>query len=375
MERESRNQRLRRAGTVLGIVILISVLHYHTAQAHIWLHPLLQRAYYIPVLLAAMWFGWRGGVLAAGISSILYIPFVSSMWKTSSAYSASEYIAVGMFFAIGGLSGALFDLERGHRLKVEETARKLSEVYAQLQASFEQLRRADRLTALGELSAGLAHEIRNPLGSIEGAVEILRRPNLEEDTKQEFGAMAEEEIGRLKGLLTHFLQFARPQQPRRTPTNLHDLLDSVRRLADETAKMSGTRICVDAQGELPTLSVDPEQVKQVLLDLVLNAVQAMPAGGKVVLRATQQGDDVHLEVEDEGVGVEEGNLQRIFDPFFTTRAGGTGLGLPIAHQIVSQHGGRIEVKRNVEKGMTFSAVLPIQAVNHADHGSALVGES
>ena len=116
---------------------------------HIWLHPLLQRAYYIPVLLAAMWFGWRGGLLAAGLSSVMYLPFVVWTWRTSPAYSASQYVEVGMFFVIGGLAGVLLDLERGHRAKVEDTARKLSEVYAQLQASFEQLRRADRLTALG----------------------------------------------------------------------------------------------------------------------------------------------------------------------------------------------------------------------------------
>jgi len=362
-----RNQKLFRAAVVVGTILLVSALHYVTAPTHIWLHPLLQRAYYIPVLLAAMWFGWRGGLLAAGFSSLLYVPFIVWMWKTASAYSASQYMEVGMFFVIGGLAGALFDAEKRNRAKVEETARKLSEVYAQLQASFEQLRRADRLTALGELSAGLAHEIRNPLGSIEGAVQILRRPTLSEETKQEFGTMAQEEIGRLKGLLTHFLQFARPAPPRRTPTEIGELLDSVRRLADETARMSGSNIRVEQGEGLPAIMVDPEQIKQMLLDVVLNAIQSMPGGGKVVLRAVPtDGNDIAVEVQDEGVGIEEENLQKIFDPFFTTRPGGTGLGLAIAHQIVAQHGGHIEVKRNRDKGMTFSVALPILSAERSD---------
>ena len=366
-----RNQRLLRVGIVVGAIILISALHYRTAPMHIWLHPLLQRAYYIPVLLAAMWFGWRGGLLAAGLSSVMYLPFVVWTWKTSPAYSASQYVEVGMFFLIGGLAGALFDVERRHRAKVEETARKLSEVYGQLQESFEQLRRADRLRALGELSAGLAHEIRNPLGSIEGAVQILRRPQLTEQTKKEFGDMAEEEIERIKGLLTHFLQFARPAEPRRTPTALGELLDAVRRLADETAKMTGAKITVELPGGLPEVSFDPEQIKQVLLNLVLNAIQSMPAGGEVVLRAVLQNNDVRLEVQDEGIGIEQQDLQEIFDPFFTTRPDGTGLGLAIAHQIVTQHGGHIEVNRNAEKGMTFAVVLTVQSEKTSNHNSSL----
>ncbi|MHB8525324.1 MAG: two-component system sensor histidine kinase NtrB [Candidatus Acidiferrales bacterium] len=374
MKNEMRTRRLVHFGIVGGAIVGITVLHYSTAMSHVWLHPLLENSYYVPVLLGAMWFGWRGGLLAAAFAGFLYVPFIRSTWNPTSTYSASQYIEIGMFFLIGGMSGALFDLERKQRTKVEHTAQQLSEVYSQLQASFEQLRRADRLSALGELSAGLAHEIRNPLGSIEGAVQILQRPNLTDDTKQEFGKMAEEEIGRLKGLLTHFLQFARPPAPRRSPTNLGELLDAVRRLADETAKMTGCSVMVKLAEELPAVSVDPEQIKQALLDLVLNAIQATPGGGEVLLRAVRECDSVVLEVQDKGTGIEEENLQKVFDPFFTTRSGGTGLGLPIAHQIVAQHGGHIELRRNPERGMTFSVVLPLQPKETPEQNSSLVHE-
>jgi signal transduction histidine kinase len=228
-----------------------------------------------------------------------------------------------------------------------------------LQKSFEQLRRADRLSALGELSAGLAHEIRNPLGSIEGAVQILGRPKLPDETRREFTDLASNEVVRLKGLLTNFLEFARPQPPRIMATEIGSLLDSVAKLASETATMAGVAVRAESAEGLPAISVDPEQIKQVLLNLVINAVQATPNGGRICLRANREGDWVRAEVEDEGVGIPSEDLERIFDPFFTTRSNGTGLGLSIAYQIVSQHGGHIATSRNLQRGMAFSVTLPV----------------
>jgi two-component system sensor histidine kinase HydH len=343
----------------IAAIVAVSLLHYATATSHIWLHPLLQRAYYVPILLMALWFGWRGGILAASISAVLYIPHIQMSWAFEPQYRATQIVEVGMFFVIGALTGLLADHEKTQRAHAEETARKLSEVYGQLQASFEQLRRADRLSALGELSAGLAHEIRNPLGSVEGAVQILRRPELPTDTRNEFGNLAQKEINRLKGLLTDFLDFARPQTPKRVPTEPRELLEAVSKLAAETARMSGIQVRVESLGSVSTVSVDPEQMKQVLLNLVINAIQAMPSGGAIALRTARTLESVILEVQDEGVGIPPEDLERVFNPFVTTRADGTGLGLSIAYQIVSQHGGHIAAQRNPERGMTFRVTLPL----------------
>ena len=178
----SSNRRVKAVVLVVAIGI-VSLLHYHTPTSNYWAHPLLQRAYYIPVLLMALWFGWRGGIAAAGLSALSYIPHIAMAWQFLPEYRVAQYVEVGMFFAIGALTGALADQERAQRKKIEETAAKLSETYTQLQSSVEQLRRADRLSALGELSAGLAHEIRNPLGALEGAVQILCRPELALETQ------------------------------------------------------------------------------------------------------------------------------------------------------------------------------------------------
>jgi len=342
-------------------IAAVSLLHYLTPTTHIWWHPLLQRAYYIPILLMALFFGLRGGILAASLSGLLYVPHIAMSWASEPQYRAAQFIEIGMFFVIGSLTGVLADHERVQRKKVEETARKLSEIYAQLQSSFEQLRRADRLSALGELSTGLAHEIRNPLGSIEGALQILLRPSLASQTKDEFGQLAQKEIDRLKGLLTNFLDFARPQPPKRVSTQPAQLLQSVGKLAAETAKMSRASIRIDSGDDVPSVLVDPEQMKQVLLNLVINAIQAMPSGGEVVLRSLKNGDSVILEVQDEGTGIPAEDLERVFNPFVTTLPNGTGLGLSIAYQIVSQHGGHIAARRNPGQGMTFTVTLPVPA--------------
>jgi signal transduction histidine kinase len=348
-----------RAGVLLAVIVGVSLLHYQTSTTHVWLHPLFQRAYYVPILLMALGFGWRGGILAATMSGFLYIPHILMAWRSHPEYRAAQFIEIAMFFVIGGLTGVLANHEHFQRKKVEETARKLSDVYAQLQASFEQLRRADRLSALGELSAGLAHEIRNPLGSIEGAMQILRRPELPMETRQEFGDLGQKEVNRLKGLLTNFLDFARPQAPRRSPTEPLQLLESVGRLAAETAKMSGVQVRIESADGVPAIALDPEQMKQVLLNLVINAIQAMPAGGEVVLRTVSKTDKVILEVQDEGTGIPPEDLERVFNPFVTARPGGTGLGLSIAYQIVSQHEGHIAALRNPGRGMTFRVTLPL----------------
>lgn len=360
---ESRQVRRLRIAVLIVAVVAVSVLHYETTTADVWLHQLFQRAYYIPILLTALWYGRRGGLLSAAFSALLYVPHILMSWKSHPEYRADQFIEILMFFAIGTLTGILSDHERAQRRKVEDTARKLSEVYAQLQKSFEQLRRADRLSALGELSAGLAHEIRNPLGSIEGAVQILGRRELPDDTRKEFTDLAYREVVRLKGLLTNFLDFARPQPPQMVSTDVALLLESVTKLASETAKMAKVTIQTAAGDGLPSVSIDAEQIRQVLLNLVINAIQAMPQGGQITLRAVLDGDFVKVEIEDEGVGIPAQDLERVFDPFFTTRTAGTGLGLSIAYQIVSHHGGHIAATPNPQRGMTFAVTLPTTSLS------------
>lgn len=339
-------------------VVGVSGLHYYTATSHILIHQLLQRAYYIPVALFAIWYGWRGGLAAATFCGVVYIPHIWMAWHMHPEFSVSQYIEIGMFFLVGLMIGVLSDDERAQRIKAEQTAKQLSEVYKQLQDSFEQLRRADRLSSLGELAAGLAHEIRNPLGAIDGAVQILRREQLPPSTRDEFGELAAGEVQRLKNLVTNILDFGRPTPPRVVDSGPNVLIDSVMKLISETAKLSGIEVKTEMRAENAQFPVDVDQMKQVLLNLGLNGIQAMQPGGILIYRATASQAFIEFEIIDEGKGIAEGDLERIFNPFYTSRAEGTGMGLSIAYRIVNQHNGHISVRRNEDRGMTFVVRLP-----------------
>jgi signal transduction histidine kinase len=231
-------------------------------------------------------------------------------------------------------------------------------VYRELQDNFEQMKRAERLFALGQLSAGLAHEIRNPLASIAGAAGILRRKVRLERKEAECLEIIGKECQRLNHLLTDFLDFARPRPPQYQSTDLGPVLDSVIELAGHAAGSKSIVMRQETSAEMPPVECDPELLKQVLLNLLINAVQASPDGGEVVVSAQPRNGRAEIAVQDEGCGIDPLDRDRIFDPFFTTKDGGTGLGLSVAHRIVEQHGGILTSEPNSGKGMKFSVLLP-----------------
>ena len=347
-------------GGICLALCAITAIHYAASLRAVFWHEIFQRAYYLPIVVAALWYGLRGGLLSAGLASLVYLPHVILSWHGFLIYQFNQYAEVALFFAFGTLTGVLADHQREQKAKLQETAQRLSEVYADLQKSFESLRRAERLSALGTLSAGLAHEIRNPLSAIQGALEIIGREDLEPPRRQEFMRIVSKEVARLNQMLAHFLRFARPQPPQRKPTAARQLMQEVHSLVSESAASRRVQIRIrDADFPLTKVSLDPDQIKEVMVNLVLNATEAMPGGGTVELSVAKEADSMVINIMDDGIGVPQGDLQKIFDPFYSTKPEGTGLGLPIAHQIMEQHEGRIEAKRNPGRGMTFSLFFPL----------------
>jgi len=353
----------RAAGIVAGI-LAASLLHYLTPQSFLLWHNLFQRLYYLPIVYAAIHFGWRGGLAASLISALCYIPHILVAWHHRMPdYAMNQYAEIIVFFLVGTVTGVLADQGRKHSRQLEATTLQLAKVNRELQDSFEQIKRADRLSAIGQLAASLAHEIRNPLGSLEGAANIIESPQTPEEVRKGSLAVIRKECRRLNRLLTDLLDFARPRPPAFQAVPLERLIDSVASLVGHTAEMSGIALHKRIEPAVPPVESDPEQLKQVILNLTINAIQAMPSGGDVWLTAERRGRDVVIEVRDRGTGVDSADLDRIFDPFFTTKETGTGLGLSVAHQIVTSHGGSISAERNPEGGMTFSVTLP--AKHHA----------
>ena len=328
----------------LGIGVA-SLLHYLTPPSYFLWHNVFQRLYYLPIIYAAIYFGWRGGLIASVCSAVCYVPHILHAWHHMPEYRMNQYAEIIVFFLVGTVTGVLAD--RGRRL------------YQELQDSFEHLKRADRLSAIGQLSASLAHEIRNPLASIEGAANIIESPQTSPDLRRDSLAIIRKECHRLNRLLTNLLNFARPRQPAYQAVEPGRLIDAIVSLAGHSAEQNGIVLRKDLSPAAPPFECDPEQIKQVLLNLTINAIQAMPKGGEIVLSACGKGSSIVISVQDQGEGIRPADLERIFDPFFTTKDAGTGLGLSVVHQIVTQHGGVVRAEPNPTRGMTFSLELPL----------------
>jgi signal transduction histidine kinase len=248
---------------------------------------------------------------------------------------------------------------------VESTKKELEHVYTELRENVEKMKKTERLSAAGQLAASLAHEIRNPLASISGAAGILKRGNASADNKQECLGILEKESQRLNKLLTNFLDFARPRLPRYQRADPSALVQSVTVLARHAAMRQQVEILDELPQRLPMVDCDAEQMKQVLLNIVLNAIQATQGGGRVIVRAFTENATLCVEVRDEGCGMAPQELDRIFEPFFTTKESGTGLGLAVAANIVEQHGGLLRAINNRGGGMTFRLELPLERAQKA----------
>jgi signal transduction histidine kinase len=319
----------------------------------------MQRLFYVPVVYAGLHFGWRGGLPAAVLAGLAYLPQILATWNLHPSDSINQCAEVVLFCVAGVLAGVLADRERRQKKTLQETAEQLSRVYGELQENFERMKRAERLYALGQLSAGLAHEIRNPLASIEGAAAVLLREPPSEERRIEFLQIIQKECRRLNRLLTNFLNFAKPREPEFASVRVEQIFDSVIALAKHAIRRNKIVFRKDIAEDVAELECDSEQLTQILLNLTINAIQAMPEGGEIVLSARRRGGNVIIEVQDQGIGISEKDLENIFDPFFTTKESGTGLGLPVAHQITVRQGGVLSATKNPGKGMTFSLEFPL----------------
>lgn len=311
--------------------------------------------YAIPVVLAAVLDGWGGGLAAAALSSAAVFAFSPHPGIVTKLL---ESLALSL---LACLTAWTTGRERGLRRHYQQIAGQLSSVYEKVQANFEGMKRAERLSAIGQLSAGLAHEIRNPLASISGAAAILARSQGHDPKNARCLEIIMSECQRLDGLLTNFLNFARPRPPRLQSVQLEPVLENVLGLASHGVRGKTVHFEKRVETGLQPVECDPEQLEQVLLNLMINAIEASPDGGTVTLSAAPEESRIAIGVVDHGDGVAPAHIDRLFDPFFTTKEHGTGLGLPVAHQIVRQMGGSLLARPNAGRGMTFSVVLPAKA--------------
>lgn len=235
--------------------------------------------------------------------------------------------------------------------------KKIEEEQGRLQ---EQLRHADRLATIGQLAAGIAHEINEPLGNILGFAGLAKKcPDLPTGVQADLEKITTAAL-HAREIIRKMLLFARQMPPQKTLVNLNALVEEGLHFFEARCLKEGIQMIRSLDPDLPLIAADPAQMNQVLVNLVVNALQAMPKGGKLRIETFSQGEAVVLAVEDSGVGIPPEHLGKIFTPFFTTKevGQGTGLGLPVVHGIVSSHGGRIQVESQPGRGTRLEIHLP-----------------
>lgn len=343
---------------IYGAIAAVTALHYLTdAHAH-QLHDIYRRLYYLPIILAAFLHGLRGGLIAAVVVCVVYLPHATGHISHDPASDMTKALEMVLYLAVGLTTGSLASRLRRTQRRLESTASDLRDSLEQLRATEEKLIREAQLAAVGRLSAGLAHEIRNPLASIKGSAEILADDFPPPHPKRRMLQVLIDEAVRLNDVLTRFLAFARPRPPEKGSFDAVKEVEEVVALMRSRPEAEGKRILwTGSPGAALRLNADPGQIRQVLINVLLNALQATPAGGETVIGCERRGGELICTVEDGGPGFSPEALANAFTPFFSTKEGGTGLGLALSHRIIEQHGGTIRLGRR-ERGGCVEIVLP-----------------
>jgi two-component system, NtrC family, sensor histidine kinase HydH len=318
----------------------------------------------IPVVSAATIFEFRGVLITTGIAAIAYFTFLLPFYLDPYVLPPEQITLMFLraaFYAI--VAFLVYEQAKGKReemARTEEAAARLAESNRRLRETQVSLRRSERLAALGQLTAGLAHELRNPLGTIKASAEMLQKPAMKNrpELMDEMAGYILSEADRMNGLVASFLDFARPLSIHPEEAELTPLLEGVLREQSELARAGEVTLRLASNCDGCRFRFDPALLRLALSNLVQNAIQASDKGQRVDFGAQANPEQVRLFVEDQGAGIKPEHLENIFNPFFTTKAKGVGLGLAIVSKIVDEHQGRIDVKSETGKGTRFDIRLP-----------------
>jgi two-component system sensor histidine kinase HydH len=319
----------------------------------------------LPLVSAATTLGLVGSAFFTLLCCGAYVSFILFLDPTQYEIDPDQlqelYLRLIIFAAVGYLTNTLAAATREQSRRFQNVAEQLAAANRSLSEAEAAMRRSERLAALGQLSAGLAHELRNPLGTIRASAEMLARSLTgENEVAREVAGFISTEVDRTNLLVTRFLEFARPLQLRTAPVDLTRVLDSAVENLGRNSPHYDVAVYKNYAPEIGQLPLDADLMERVFYNLLLNAAQATPAGGAITIKTRLAGDTAEIAVIDRGSGIAPKDLESIFNPFFTTKPEGVGLGLAIVSKIVDEHGGKITVESEPNKGSVFHVHLPIR---------------
>lgn len=340
LETQSLRGNLGRIAIIAGLIAFTLSLHYMWLPFPHEVHLLHRRLCYVPIILGALWFGLRGGLASAGAISFAVLPL--ALRNGGPLWGNEELVEILFYFGIGALAGFLVD--RGKREREKKQGLEL------------ELIEAERLASAGRTAAGIAHEVRTPLASVQGSVEILAEDFPSDHPRRPYYDILAEETGRLKHVMDDFLDLNRPVSIAPKTTEIRPFLDGCLAALAASASAAGVTLTL-APTEVGSVRLDAGRMRQVVTNLLRNAIQASPRQGVVRISCVRSGDELLLQVEDSGPGIPDADLERIFEPFFTKKSEGVGLGLSLARQIVAAHGGTLEASNLPGGGARFTVRL------------------
>ncbi|HEX6893783.1 MAG TPA: ATP-binding protein [Bryobacteraceae bacterium] len=328
----------------------------------------IESSYYwilvLPVIAVATSAGFFGTVLATVAACGAYVSFIGFL-SPGQYIPPDEWNVVilrdAIFPVVGYFAHQLVEASRSAVRRAEAAAEQLSEANRQLQEAQAAMRRSDRLAALGQLSAGLAHELRNPLGTVKASAEMLAKSvEANNDVAREMAGFISSEVDRTNALVTRFLDFARPLAVRLGTTDLAQVIDEAVAEVGQHVPPLNVAIYKNYSPDIPPFLLDHQLIERVIYNLLLNAAQASPPGGIITVKTRQLDGTVEVAVIDRGSGIDPKHIENIFNPFFTTKSAGVGLGLAIVSKIVDEHQGKITVESESGAGTVFRVFLPFR---------------
>jgi len=321
------------------LIAAITFAHYSTELGAHHYHVFYQGLYFLPVLLAGLWFGLRGGIVASLSITILYLPFTVIHWQAFSSEDFNNVMEIVLYNLVAVILGILRDREKKEQIR---------------------LREAESLAAIGKAASSLAHDMKTPLIAIGGFSRAIKSSLKTGKKHSEKLDIVIQETERLENMVSEMLEFSRPMELRLSKQNVQQVIRESLDVMRGISRRKHVELEVQSTQELPPCQFDAIRIKQVLINLLSNAIEASPAGETVLVSSFQKGTDLIIEVTDNGSGIPADKRKEVFQPFFSTKKGGTGLGLSIVKKIVEAHQGSVEVLGNLERGVIFRIVLPYE---------------
>ncbi|MCC6453632.1 MAG: DUF4118 domain-containing protein [Caldilineaceae bacterium] len=345
---------------LIGGLLIVTLLHSSIVPGISRFHTVYRYFYFLPIVYAALRLGFWGGLFASLAATLAFAPYILFSWGDVHGDTLNDLLVIPVFFGVALITGATVEQLRAAEAHQAQTARQLADSLRQLEAQGEELRRAERLSSLGTLAGGLAHEIRNPVGIIRASAQLI---SLEYGERvAESVAVILQESDRVDHLIENLLNYADGEQLQRRETDIAVMLAQVQERILPLTRAAGVEMVVEVASPLPTAYIDGEQVEQALVNLCMNAIQALDGPGAITLAACvapEAKDALLLWVGDNGPGIPPEQQTQVFDPFFSTKDRGTGLGLSVVQRIVTKHAGRIWVESTCSIGTTFIIRLPL----------------